>query len=94
MIIVRNNSKDLYEDVFQRIDLSGKSKLLLLYLLMRGSGEFHFSPTRIAISMGGSRQTVRSALMELERNRFLTKEHIIPAKRRYLYRLTFPITHS
>ncbi len=91
MIIVENRSEDVYRDVFSRTDLTAKSKLLLLYLLLRGEGEFHFSPTRVAVRMGGSRQMVKSALRELERRGFLTRERINPMRRRYLYRVRFPV---
>lgn len=91
MIIVENNSENIYRDIFSRTDLTAKSKLLLLYLLLRGEKEFHFSPTRVAIRMGGSREMVKSSIKELERKGILTRERKNPLKRRYLYRVKFPV---
>ena len=91
MIVVHNSSQDIYRDIFSRTELTCKSKLLLLYILLRDEREFHFSPTRVAMKIGGSREMVKSALKELERKGILTKERINPMKRRYLYRVTFPV---
>lgn len=90
MMTVENNSNNLYRDLFIKSTLTAKSKLLLLYILLREEEEFAFSPKRASFRMGCSREQVRSSLKELERNGFIIRKRANPFKMRYLYIVKFP----
>ena len=90
MIVVTNTSSDIYRDIFSKTELTCKSKLLLLYILLRDEREFRFSATRVAMRMGCSKDKVKAAMKELEDKGLLTKECKTPNILRYTYFLTFP----
>lgn len=90
MMVVENNSNNLYRDLFIKCSLSAKSKLLLLYILLRDEREFNFSPTRVSLRLGCSREQVKSSLKELEKKGLLIRTRKNPFKLRYLYQVKFP----